>query len=162
MRFDFGGTSSGAKWIDDLGREARRRLVDARGESFIGHFDWRVQNLGFAGNSIAAIYDWDSVGSAPEPVIVGCAAAQFTAVWDENTTNPLPNLSEMQSFVDLYEMARGSAFSRTERELLDAANLWSCAYGARCEHSDRASAGEDVMGTDYGRLLRERGESAFV
>lgn len=162
QRFDFDRTSSGAEWIDDIARGARLRLLDSRGGANIGHFDWRVQNLGFDGDVITAIYDWDSVGSAPEPVIVGCAAAQFTAAWNETTMNPLPNVEEMQSFVDFYEIARGSAFTRREHELLDAANLWSCAYGARCQHSDKVASGEDPTKTDYGQLLRQRSGSELL
>jgi hypothetical protein len=162
LRFDFSGTSAGAEWIDDMGRAARRRLDGVSGESVIGHFDWRVQNLGITNGALSAIYDWDSLSCAPEPVIVGCAAAQFTAVWDGSTTNPLPSLEEMRRFVDLYQMARGSAFTRSERELLDAANLWSCAYGARCQHSDSVSSGTDAMKTAYGQLLRERGDQLLL
>jgi hypothetical protein len=162
LRFDFKGTSVGAEWIDELGREARRRLFKAPGEPSIGHFDWRVENLGFTHGVISAIYDWDSLGCAPEPVIVGCAAAQYTAVWDEHATNPLPNLEEMRSFVDYYENARGATFTLRERELLDAANLWSCAYGARCQHSDTVLSGGDPTTTSYGRLLRERSVSALT
>jgi hypothetical protein len=162
IRFDFKRTSVRGEWIDDLGREARRRLSGIPGEPLIGHFDWRVQNLGFTRGVISAIYDWDSLGRAPESVIVGCAAAQFTAVWDDHVTNPLPSLDEMRSFVEHYESARGAAFTPEERELLDAANLWSCAYGARCQHSDAVLSDRDTTNTTYARLLRERGVRALL
>jgi hypothetical protein len=161
-RFDFEGTSVGAKWIDDLGREARRRLFEVPGQTVIGHFDWRVQNLGFSRGVISAIYDWDSLGRAPEPVVVGCAAAQFSAVWGDHVTSPLPILDEMKSFVELYESARGQTFTPGEREMLDAANLWTCAYGARCQHSDAVLSKRDATKTIYGRLLRERGVRALA
>ena len=34
----------------------------------------------------------------------------------------------MRSFVDLYEEARGKSFDGEERRIMDAANLWLCAY----------------------------------
>lgn len=37
----------------------------------VGHPDWRVQNLAFAGDRVSAVYDWDSVGLVPEPALVG-------------------------------------------------------------------------------------------
>lgn len=80
LRFDFDATAPGAEWIDDLARVARRRLVTIL-PPVIGHVDWRVENLGFDGPDITAIYDWDSVCQAPEPAIVGFAAASFSADW---------------------------------------------------------------------------------
>jgi hypothetical protein len=79
LSFDFQVTTEGAEWIDEYGADARRTLAEATGEAAIGHFDWRVQNLAFRDSDIVAIYDWDSVGVAPEAVIVGCAAASFSS-----------------------------------------------------------------------------------
>ena len=71
----------------------------------IGHFDWRVENLAFRDADIVAIYDWDSVAAAPEAVVVGNAAAKFTADWTSGEFDPLPSVAEMQSFVGDYERA---------------------------------------------------------
>jgi len=130
----------------------------------IGHFDWRVENLAFSGSRIAAIYDWDSLGLAPEPVVVGSAAGQFCADWASGETDPLPTIPDMAAFVHDYEDARSVAFTPAEREVLDAANLALVAYGARCQHSDLRHHPE-IGGTDtsgFLRLLRERGEQALV
>jgi hypothetical protein len=132
--------------------------------SVVGHFDWRVENLGFENGRIVAIYDWDSLAIAPEPVVVGNTAAQFTADWASNGPDPIPTLEEMRIFVDDYEQERGKQFSAAERELLDAANLFLCAYGARCQHSDLALHPE-IGGTprsQWLRLLRQRGEGALL
>lgn len=136
LRFDFGATCSGAEWIDELAEQARRHLVEASLPNVVAHLDWRVENLGFSGHEITGIYDWDSVGLAPEPAAVGHAAAQFSTDWRIGYTS-LPSVAEMRSFVRDYELHRGTQFDPDELVVLDAANLLLCAYGARCQHSDR-------------------------
>lgn len=163
VRFDFGATAVGAEWIDQLALLARRRLGTLGPDRVIGHFDWRVENLAFRGPEIVAIYDWDSVSAAPEPAIVGSAAAQFTADWTSGGADPLPTVEEMRAFVAEYESAHGRAFSAAERDVLDAANLSLCAYGARCQHSDMVLHPEILDGAEPGwiRLLHERGARAL-
>jgi hypothetical protein len=163
LRFDFQATSEGAEWIDHYGEQARGILRDVTGDLAIGHFDWRVQNLAFCGSEIVAIYDWDSVGVAPEAVIVGCAAAAFSSTWVNPEIDSLPSVEEMKSFVEYYEAARGTSFNKDELKFLDAANLWLCAYLACCQHSnlvlgDTPTAG----GTSWIGLLHERGSRVFV
>jgi hypothetical protein len=163
LRFDFEKTKNGAGWIDELAEVARERLDMASGERVVGHFDWRVENLAFKGRRIVAIYDWDSLGLAPEPVVVGTAAAQFSADWTAGASDPLPSVEEMRSFVEHYERARLTPFSAGERELLDASNLYLCAYGARCEHSDMRLHPELVGARPpWQRLLRGRGTGAVT
>lgn len=163
VRFDFPATTSGAEWIDDLAMSARRRLQDA-GHRVAGHFDWRVENLGFSAGAVVAIYDWDSVGAAPEPAIVGNTAGQFTADWTTDDPDPLPSLAEMEAFIDAYCRARGRPFTPRECDVLDAANLALCTYGARCQHSNLMLHPE--LGGSYDsqwiRLLRQRGERWFT
>jgi hypothetical protein len=163
VRFDFDGTADGAEWIDALWRQGRARLAHPAGDAVIGHFDWRVENLGFRDGTIVAIYDWDSVAAAPEPILVGVVAAMFTSDWSQ--PDPLPTLDEMIAFVDGYERARGRSFNRAEREILDAANLMQCAYGARCQHSDIAmhpEIGGTPMTTGWQKLLLERDDRALT
>jgi hypothetical protein len=162
LRFDFAGTAAGAEWIDDLARSARQRLA-VPAPHVTGHLDWRVENLGFDGSDdVVAIYDFDSLTRAPEPVVVGQAAAGFSTDWRVGAST-MPSIQEMAAFVDAYEQARGTPFDRDERELLDAANLYLCAYGARCQHSDEVRLGipTDASGGWIG-LLRDRGERALV
>jgi hypothetical protein len=164
VRFDFNATAVGAEWIDEFATQARRRLQHIDGVSVVGLFDWRVENLGFEDGRIGAIYDWDSLACAPEPVIVGNTAAQFTADWASNNPDRIPTLEEMRTFVDDYEVERGKPFSAAEREFLDAANLFLCAYGALCQHSDLALHPE-IGGTprsQWLRLLRQRGEGGLL
>ena len=157
-RFDFEATSRGAAWIDELAWSARRRLAALTKELVIGHFDWRVGNLGFVGSKLNAIYDWDSIGLATEAFIVGSAAATFSSDWSK-PGGSLPTVVEMRAFVTDYQNAREMSFDADELEIVDAANLILVAYGARCQHSDialsqvpNASRGESWLG-----LLQERG-----
>lgn len=111
-----------------------------------------------------AVYDWDSLARAPEPVTVGCAAGTYRIDWRLLEEDPLPTVDDMAGFVADYEAARGRPFDDRERDLLDAANLAHLAYGARCQHADLvASTGFGGSG-DVGflRLLRERGQRLFV
>lgn len=166
LRFDFAATVAGAEWIDDLGRLARDRLAAAwdLGPAVVGHFDWRVENLGFEDGRIVAIYDWDSLARAPEAVIAGAAAGTYRIDWRLREPDPLPSVDEMAGFVADYEAARGHPFGVDERALLDAANLAHLAYAARCQHADLVASTGDGGSDDVGflRLLRERGERFFV
>lgn len=163
VRFDFDATAEGAEWIDEAARRARRRLHHTLGRAAIGHFDWRSENLGFEREAIVAIYDWDSVGCAPEPIIVGMCASQFCSDWTAGEVDPLPTVEEMLAFVSDYEAARGLPFSDEDRTDLDAANLWNVAYGARCQHSDTILNPESAAADDscWFRLLRQRGDHLF-
>ena len=69
----------------------------------------------------------------------------------------------MGAFVEDYERVRRRRFTAIERQVLDAANLYACAYGARCQHSDQQLRPMVGYDTDVAwlRLLRERGESAL-
>lgn len=157
LRFDFERTASGAEWIDDLARRARATLTALELPDVVAHFDWRVENLGFRGSEIVAVYDWDSVALAPEPVAVGQAAAAFSTDWGTGHST-LPSVAEMRSFVADYAVERGRTFATEERAALDAANLLLCAYSARCEHSDQRLRPELVPPPEQGwrALLRRR------
>ena len=135
VRFDFAGTVDGARWIDEAAKNARDVLDSLALDTLVGHFDWRVENLGFRDERVVAIYDWDSVGLAPEAVIVGCAAASFTTDWRTSPCHT-PSFREGLDFVADYEKARGHHFISGEMSAFEAARLWTFAYGARCQHSD--------------------------
>lgn len=165
LRFDFAATVAGTEWIDDLAGLARDQLAAEwdRAPAVIGHFDWRVENLGFRDGEIVAVYDWDSLARAPEAVIVGAAAGTYRIDWRLLEADPLPSVDDMAGFVADYELARGRPFD-DERDLLDAANLAHLAYGARCQHADPVASTGFGGSVDVGflRLLRERGERFFV
>ena len=164
LRFDFEATAEGAEWIDELADKARRALDDHEIlPVVVGHFDWRVQNLGFVSGKIAAIYDWDSLAIAPEAVVVGNAAAVFSADWSTADIDPLPTLEDMRGFVTDYEQAAHRRFDDHERKILDAANLYACAYGARCQHSDMQLHPKIGHGTATAwiRLLHEQGDGTL-
>lgn len=81
-RFDFPGTSRGAEWIDRFAGAANEQLDRlAGGPDVVGHTDYRSEHLRFAAGAVSAIYDWDSLGVGPEPVVVASAAYAFTADW---------------------------------------------------------------------------------
>jgi aminoglycoside phosphotransferase (APT) family kinase protein len=136
-RFDFAGTSHGAEWIDRL-RDAANQQLDRLGpaQAVIGHSDFRAEHLRFADGRVSAVYDWDSLGVGPEPVVVGNAAHAFTADWSRRGWQ-LPTLTESFAFISDYEAARGTPFGREERQAASAAMIAALSYSARCEHSDR-------------------------
>jgi hypothetical protein len=137
-RFDFVATTSGAEWIDEVARRARRILErGSKGDRVVGHADWRAQNMRFVDGQITAVYDWDSVAIEHEPVLVGSVAHGFTSNWAEPPPGrQFPKLEEAEAFIADYEQARSAAFTPGERRAARAALAYSMAYTARCEHSD--------------------------
>jgi hypothetical protein len=136
-RFDFPGTSGGAEWIDRPARAANEQLDEFEGPAVVSHGDYRVEHLLFTEGRATAVYDWDSLGVGPEPVVVGSAACAFTADWSREGYRCVPTLEESVAFIADYEAARGAPFTPAERQATSAAMVAALAYGARCEHSDR-------------------------
>ena len=136
-RFDFVATGEGAEWIDRLGAEARRRLdEEGAGEIVVGHNDWRVEHLRFAGGELSAVWDWDSLSTGAEPAYAGSAAGLFVADWNVDDLACVPTLTESLAFIADYEAARVASFSPSERRTAVASLVATTAYCARCEHSD--------------------------
>jgi hypothetical protein len=132
--FDFAATAGGAEWIEELGARARARL-DAAPTTVpvVGHFGWRAENVLVSEGRIHAVFDWEQVGTAPEAVVLGSAAHQFTV--DGRSPHPhVPTVEEIQEFVIDYEAARGVPLSSSDRVAARAAYVYCTAYGARCEH----------------------------
>jgi hypothetical protein len=142
-RFDFDGTANGGEWIDQIAARARRILDSSDAGLVLGHDDWRVENMRFAGGEVSAVYDWDSLAITREPALVGGAAHQFTSDYSRADHRQLPTLDESLSFIDDYEAARGKSFTADEHRLARASLAYAMAYSSRCEHSD--------LLTDYGR-----------
>ena len=136
LRFDLVGTAAGAGWIDDAARAARATLAATACGDVVGHLDWRVQNLAFAGSRVCAIYDWDSLALVPEAALVGSASVIHPVDWRLEQPDPLPTLDQVDGFVADYEAARGAPFEADEHEVLAAGQRWVASYGARCQHSD--------------------------
>jgi hypothetical protein len=136
-RFDFEGTAAGAEWIDRIAARARRARDRDVGDLVVGHTDWRVENMRFAGGAVSAVYDWDSLAIQREPVLAGGVAHLFTS---DFTAGPgwaqRPTLGEALAFLADYEAARGAPFGAGAHAVARAALLYAMAYTARCEHSD--------------------------
>jgi hypothetical protein len=137
LRFDFPATADGADWIESLAAEALRRLdEEGVGVPAVGHNDWRMEQLRFAGGKLVAAWDWDSLGSGLEPAFVGSSAHCFTADYHIENLSWVPTLEETLAFIADYEAARGAPFSADERRTAVAALVATMAYSARCEHAD--------------------------
>jgi hypothetical protein len=132
--FDFEATAAGAEWIDEVARAAKP-LRDARvGELVIGHGDWTVKHVRFAGLRPTIVYDWDSLNTDYETVFVGNSAACFTYT-EHLPVEVWPTATEAQAFLADYEQARGRPFTADERRAAGAAAVYSRAYSARCTHA---------------------------
>lgn len=132
--FDFETTAAGAEWIDEIARQAQKIRLEGAGQLVLGHEDWGVKHFRFLGEKVRVIYDWDSLIYEKEPVIVGHASVYFTytELFGEFR---LPTDEEARAFVAEYEVARGGPFTPEEHQTLNAAKIYSLAYGARCEHA---------------------------
>lgn len=156
LRFDFERTTEGADWIDAAADEAVATLAALDdGPQVLTHGDWRTGNLGFHGDGLAAIYDWDSVGRASAARAVGQILPFFSADWSIGAST-IPSLPDQAAFVSDYEQARGQPFTAREQAVVEAAALLNAAYAARCEHSDRLRCWDHDRPDDGGLAARLR------
>jgi len=119
--------NSEPSWLDDVAREVRWLLDGTSGPAVIGHGDFEAQNLRWSGATPLAVHDWDSVICAPEPIVVGLAAA----VWPAGITSASATVDETAAFLDAYQAARGAAWSAGEVGAAWAAGLWVLAFNAK-------------------------------
>ncbi|WP_191837292.1 phosphotransferase [Catellatospora chokoriensis] len=118
----------GSVWLDDVARRVRQRLRDLpAGPTVVGHGDWCAQNLRWRDGQPWAVHDWDSVISAPEPVIVGLAAA----VWPAGAVHRAATVDESAAFVEAYQHAAGLRWSAEQVQASWAAGLWVDAFDAK-------------------------------
>ena len=122
---------AGPAWIDDTGRRARDRLRAGASEAVIGHCDWLAGNLRWNGDKLLVVHDWDSVTADSEAVLVGFAAALYSAV----SVKELATVEETERFLVAYRDARGREFSADELERSWAAGAWTRAYDAKYQHA---------------------------
>lgn len=156
--FDFEATAEGAGWIDQIALAARRVCPVGAGEVVVGHRDWSAKHLRFEDRGglprLRVVYDWDALSVDHEPVIVGFAAATFTATWYLKVRSRAPSPREVGRFVSEYEGAHGEPFSGPERSAAFCTAVYMMAYVARCEHAVDP-AGENLRAS-FRRALRTR------
>jgi Ser/Thr protein kinase RdoA (MazF antagonist) len=151
-------TSAGAGFLRDRALRARKALAAAHDLPLqLAHLDWGVKNTRFRGPDIVAIFDWDSLGAAPEAVMVGKAAAQFTAHW-EIPTKLTPSPEEARLFLSAYEDARGRRFPPGERAIAAAAADLHIAWIGRQEWGEGNRSGENT----YVQLCRDLGAEPLL
>lgn len=141
-RFDLG--ARGGEWIDAIAARAAASC-DTAGDRVVGHSDWRAEHVRVESGRLSAVYDWDSLSIAREPIVAGQAAHGFTMDWENPKRQQLPTLEEALGFLTDYQAARGAAFSRAERRAAQAALIYTMAYTARCEHSDATRGGATAV-----------------
>jgi hypothetical protein len=129
-------THSGAGWLDEIGCRVTRRLRPMRGEAHVvGHGDWEAQNLRWHSHQPWTVHDWDSAVSAPEPVIVGLAAA----VWPCGAEQRAASVAESEAFIEAYQNAARRRWSADEVQASWAAGLWVYAFNAKKASLDGGS-----------------------
>jgi hypothetical protein len=116
----------GPAWIDEAGLAAKSRLGMSRSPLIVGHADWYTGNLRWRGDDLHAVWDWDSVIAASEPVIAGLAAA----VYPTTCAGTEATIEESEAFLDAYQEVRGS-FSEDEVADAWAAGLWNRSFDAK-------------------------------
>ncbi len=144
--FDFESTAAGAEWIDAFARRVRLSNPHSVGRVVVGHADWSAKHFRFEDGGIRVVFDWDSLRLDKEPLIVGTAVATFPATWYLEVRSRAPSPDEMRAFIEEYEAARGTSFSRREREAVVSAAAYVITYSARCEHAVDPE-GNDLRGS---------------
>ena len=122
---------AGPEWIDDAGRRARDRLRAGASEAVIGHCDWLAGNLGWTGDELLVVYDWDSMTADSEAVLVGFAAALYSTV----SAAELATVEDTERFLVAYCHARGREFTPDQLERSWAAGVWTRAYDAKFQYA---------------------------
>jgi Phosphotransferase enzyme family len=151
--FDFEATTQGAEWIDEIARAAREVRDAQPADLVIGHGDWSVKHFRFDGARPTVIYDWDSLGTDYETVLVGSAAASFTYTEHSGPVDVWPTLDEALGFLEDYRQARGRPLTPEEERATGAAAVYSRAYSTRCTHA---------VGKDAPRLQLREFAAAFL
>lgn len=115
-------------WLDEIGARIQRRLARLEpAPPVVGHGDWEGQNLRWRDREPLVVHDWDSVVSAPEPVIVGLAAS----VWACGARPRASTVAESAAFIDAYQRASGRAWTADETGASWAAGLWVYAFNTK-------------------------------
>ena len=127
----------GPAWVDDAAAAVRERLATCDLPRVIGHGDWYTSNLRWSGDELVAVHDWDSVISAPEPVVAGLAAASFASGGGpgEEVT-----VAETEAFIAAYQQASRRALTEGEMSYAWAAGLWLRVFDAKKEFATRGYA----------------------
>jgi hypothetical protein len=135
--FDFDRTSDGAEWIDEIARAAKQVRDAGAGREVVGHTDWSAKHVRFDDSlRLTAAYDWDSLDTDLEPLLVGNAAGSFTYTEElEREVVLWPTAPESLAFIEDYEEARGRLFTIDERRGAQGACVYLRAYAARCTHA---------------------------
>lgn len=132
--FDFDTRSSDTAWIEDLATKALSVVSSFQGADVVGHADWSAKHFRFHEDAISAVYDWDSLVLAPEPVLLGVAAATFPYHETLEVVHS-PSEVEIEAFIEEYIASRKTPAASEEIRIARAQAVYSLAYGAKCEVS---------------------------
>jgi len=114
-------------WLDEIARRVRRHLAPfADRRRVVGHGDFEAHNLRWDGLRPVMVHDWDSVITAPEPVVVGLAAAAWAA-----GAGPFPTVEQTAAFLAAYQRAAGALWPAEEVGAAWAAGLWLRAFNEK-------------------------------
>jgi hypothetical protein len=153
--FDFERSRDGAEWIDAIAAQARAVTDYATGREVVGHTDWAAKHVRFDTDlRPMAVYDWDSLATDAETLIVGNAAAAFTYTEEVEVSSPWPSPEEVIAFIADYEEARGAPFTVGEAREVRAAALFLLAYAGRCTWAYDRSTDRDALEAHAAALLR--------
>ena len=121
-------------WVDIAAATVRRHLLELPAQLVVGHLDWYSANLGWIDRQLAAVFDWDSVGTQPEATVAGLAAAVWPA-----TGGPGEEATVQQSEEFLHAYWQVRDLPDTDFSAAWAAGLW-----VRCFDAKKAEAiGDD-------------------
>jgi Ser/Thr protein kinase RdoA (MazF antagonist) len=115
-------------WIDESALAARARLAVSASPIVIGHGDFYTDNFRWIGDRLLAVWDWDSVIAASEPMIAGMAAA----IYPRSSAGTEASVEESEAFLDAYQAERGR-FSDDELSEAWAAGLWTRCIDAKLQ-----------------------------
>lgn len=119
-------------WLRDLVVVAGARLRASTLPRVVGHVDWEPSNLGWTGDAITAVYDWDSLTVLSEAAVAGLAAAVHPVLDDGAGAS----VAQTAAFLTAYADARHVPWTAEEAGVAWAAGIWVLAYNAKGEAVD--------------------------
>jgi hypothetical protein len=143
-------------WLEDVARRVRARLGLDTSRLVVGHADWDAQNLRFAQDGrLYVVHDWDSAVVRSEAVLVGAAAAVYTASGEPLTE---PTIDQTEAFLDAYQHATTRLLAAGDLQACWTAGLWVRAYNAAKAAVDGALGRDDNSRGVLDRLAVEADE----
>jgi hypothetical protein len=131
--FDFSATAAGTEWLERLANDANAIVSEDESPAVVVHTDWSMRNVRTRGDSVVAVYDWDSLALVKEAEALGLAASTWSRFGEAE--DDAPSADDVDDYIDAYSTARDEPLTPVQRRAARAEAVATMAYIARCDHA---------------------------